>query len=208
MPSRSQTWPFVLQPMASTGSLSEGALEGDFSWQTSGSGGLVYGNSAPKLARVVQRGHALSPLLSAENLLLSGMRKVPDAGPGVSAAVVCVAEQTLSVAALGHAAIWVLRAGQVMLYAKSDGARTQGEVQPARLHDVVCLAVSDDALNLDEVEAAFQHDGRIQNVATLRLLCSRADSDKTIRPIGPGAPNKTWVKTIFNEYGDHCSKES
>mmetsp|Transcript_46389 Transcript_46389/g.110494 ORF Transcript_46389/g.110494 Transcript_46389/m.110494 type:complete len:243 (+) Transcript_46389:102-830(+) len=212
MPSRVKTWPFILrsETAASSATLSEGS---GARWHAKTSAGIAEGPAAARLGSIAKRAQALSPMLPAQTVLHSAIAKLQGGteAEAVQCAMVCLAEQTLSTACIGNAGAWILRGGKLLASVEvepSQSRKVQSMATPLRVDDVVLLAVNikepeavREVLQSSSDEEALQATGG----TWLRFVCSRAEAAETVRPIGSDAPNQTWVRTVFNEYGDHSS---
>lgn len=218
MPSRADTSPFALEPLStdSLGAAGEpgGAAATSLCWIGRSAAGAFDGPSAEALRKKMKRAHALSPLLSAEALLRSAAfsavaKSPPGAGDSLgsaTAAAAALAEQTLSLATLGTGAgAWVLREGTVL-------AMVGGSEQPSAVSvtlkpgDVIALFTA--APNLqDEDHAAGGTQQHMVSGAALCLKCTPMAASEVWSPLGDKAPHRSWVQTVFNEYGDHSKVE-
>ncbi|CAK9045470.1 unnamed protein product [Durusdinium trenchii] len=183
MPSRADTQPMILRLLK--------PYQDDevASFNTDTAAGLCCSKSLLERAR---RRQVLSPLVPAEAVL----RAFPEA---TRAALLVLAEHTLSSAACGVAAAWAIRDKQLL----ASTSHAQGELRCFSLclrpGDLVAMAADgqqrSDAMLLDVVDQ--------QDSQTMLLRCELMESKEAWCPLRPDAPHPSWAKTIFNEYGTH-----
>lgn len=208
MPSRADTQPFALVPLHATGAAK---ADGAAHWVGRSGAGLFAGSAAEALRDRARRLHSLSPLVPAEGVLRSALRRQP-AAPAVQvglgtqlAALVLLAEQTVSVATVGGAAAWVLRGDGIVAATQRRGGSLAVAVRPG---DAVVLALDGAAVREEDlVRAASAGPAGVQDgQPSLSVRCVLAEASEFCPPLGDSAPHPSWAQTIFNEYGTHRNK--
>lgn len=225
MPSRADTRPFALAPLrppsvavpAASAAATEHAL-----WSARTSVGLFTGQECELLRNRARRTHRLSPLVPAEAVLRTALQTRRGRGErevaeeeGFGAAVVILAEQTLSVATVGRAAAWLLREGRLLAASSAPGERAPERPTSTsialRPRDVVVLASDGMAWREEELrlQAAASAAGEAASEARLSvwLQCIEMEASEVWSPLSGEAPHPSWAATIFNEYGTHDAKE-
>eukprot|EP00928_Gymnodinium_smaydae_P029029 TRINITY_DN21983_c0_g1_i1.p1 TRINITY_DN21983_c0_g1~~TRINITY_DN21983_c0_g1_i1.p1 ORF type:complete len:287 (-),score=71.37 TRINITY_DN21983_c0_g1_i1:37-840(-) len=210
MPSRADTWPYML----SATSASAAAPAGYVQFSTRTAAGLFCGARGDKLQKKVQRAHALSHMVPAEALLRDVLARFGGAAAVAAderAAVVTLAEHTLSAVVRGGGSACVVRGGAVVAHANAAaGSGSLGLASFAcalRLGDVVCLAPEDRPVDeLLQLAADAADAGCDARSRVLLLRCETAERAEVWTPLGAEAPHASWVRTIFNEFGEHKEK--
>ncbi|CAJ1435972.1 unnamed protein product [Effrenium voratum] len=141
-----------------------------------------------KLSEKWRRRQTLSPLVPAE-AVLRGL----DAR---DAALVVLAEHTLSSAAVGECSVWALRAGQLL--ASCGAGKAQHSVGSHLRSFTLCLRPGDLVALAPKSTASLEE-------AALVLRCELMRPQDAWSPLQTEAegPHPSWAKTIFNEYGTH-----
>lgn len=202
MPSRADTRPFAFSPVGAAG------LAAPVShWSGRFAAGLFVGPRSSKLRDAVKRKHALSPLVPTETALATAIERLNRTSPapaaGETAAIATISEHTLSAVALGTAAVCVVRGTDLVAF--SAGGSIHAVVQPGDTVGVVLGAWSQEELVAAAAEASQGEGSR----PSLWLSCGNADASEvwSLDTLETLPPHGTWVKTVFNEYGDHNATE-
>jgi len=213
MPSRADTRVFALVPFCE----GKGYVRPtEFAaWTARTSAGLFVGPSAGRVCDRTQRAHRLSPLIPAA----AALRTVAQGRGGSeveAAAMVVVAEQTLSMATAGGAAAWVLRDGELALSVTSGREQSLGKTSSSsaalRLEDVVVLTADSASWQKESLLAAAAVAERGADLdaekmeLSLWLRCVEMPASEVWSPLRSDAPHPSWARTIFNEYGTHKEK--
>lgn len=206
MPSRADTLPFALVPYhaGKEAGVAEYAL-----WTSRTAAGLFTGKKADPVRDRARRAQRLSPLVPADGVLRSAVRSASSEELS-SGAVAVLAEQTLSVAALGSAAVWVIRGGSLIPKATiTEGtlARPASATVALRPEDTVVLVADGVGWEEARVLAAAASGGASEDQPlSLCLRCVAMAADEFWSPLTLDAPHPSWAETIFNEYGTHKEK--
>eukprot|EP00929_Paragymnodinium_shiwhaense_P063856 TRINITY_DN31954_c0_g1_i2.p1 TRINITY_DN31954_c0_g1~~TRINITY_DN31954_c0_g1_i2.p1 ORF type:complete len:152 (+),score=17.72 TRINITY_DN31954_c0_g1_i2:428-883(+) len=119
-------------------------------------------------------------------------------------ALICLAEQTLSVSLMGSAAACVLRKGQLLkrLDAASGETLLVSFTSALQPDDYIALLLDASSTSDDEiVRIATGTPSGAPSERMLMLQCVPVMA--TSEPLGNVAPHPSWARTVFNEYGTH-----
>lgn len=220
MPSRADTQPFGLAPLAHPAQKVCSSLA--LTWTGRTGAGVFSGADCQLLSDRARRCHALSPLLSAEAVLREALRRASSsashststAATRPAAAVATLAEQTLSAAATGGAAVWVLRGDAVLATTEAESSASAQDVRrmmafatALRPGDVIALAAEAGEWSVQELLAVSAYLPLLHgDKVSAWLRCIQAEGLEAKPSTPEEAPHRSWAQTIFNEYGSHKAK--
>eukprot|EP00435_Cladocopium_sp_Y103_P057706 s177_g20.t1 len=140
-----------------------------------------------RLLQRVRRRQALSPLVPAEAVL----RAFPEA---TKAALLVLAEHTLTSAACGSAVVWAIRDQRMLLSTSRAHEELRSFSLCLRPGDVVAMADGHHQSDADPLKLAMEC-----SPSAMVLRCELLASENAWSPLKEDRPHPSWAKTIFNE---------